>query len=136
MNHIHLLATIVNLKAVPSDPQNLFDWLDRLVQVVGMEKLIGPYSIRCDDVGNEGCTGIVGIKTSHASIHVWENPDSEEPNFAKMDLYSCKDFNAWDVLHHMKIFDPDAVYITVYDRNGLQPKTILEVEHDFRKIPK
>ena len=66
----------------------LEDWFKRLVEAVDMKVLIDPICVWCNDEGNEGVTGMVGITTSHSSIHFW----SGEPSYYKFDLYSCKDF--------------------------------------------
>jgi len=92
---MHIIITATNLKNVPKTPEIIIDWLNRLVKTVNMEILIPPKAVRCDDLGNEGVTGIVCIKTSHASIHVW---DSGENPFLKCDLYSCATFEPQDVI--------------------------------------
>ncbi len=122
MYHIHFIAKLKNLKNVPSDPKVLDEWLIKLVEVAGME-ILGEHqpSIRCDDEGNEGCTGTVRIKTSHASIHVWDKID--EP-FAQMDLYSCKEFDSLKIMNHCAIFQPDTIDAIVLDRNGDVPKIV------------
>jgi S-adenosylmethionine/arginine decarboxylase-like enzyme len=61
--------------------------LNRVVDEVNMNTLMGPYVIRCNTVGNEGITGAVVIETSHCSIHLW---DTGRVSF---DLYSCMDFD-------------------------------------------
>ncbi|MDI2588955.1 adenosylmethionine decarboxylase [Psychrobacillus sp. NEAU-3TGS] len=38
----------------------------------------------------EGVTGIIGISTSHFSIHTWP-----EHRYAALDLYTCGDQNIW-----------------------------------------
>jgi hypothetical protein len=82
----------------------------------------------CDDEGNEGITGNVLIKTSHASIHIW---DKIERPFAKIDLYSCARFTVSEVLELVAEFGPTeceatgepAVEFILLDRNG--PRTEL-----------
>lgn len=123
MHHIHFVGRITNLKKIPYDPKELDAWLVKLVEVAGME-ILGDHqpSIRCDDEGNEGCTGTIRIKTSHASIHVW---DKETVPFAMVDLYSCRDFDSIKIMEHCAVFEPDQIDGMVLDRNDFLPKIIL-----------
>jgi S-adenosylmethionine/arginine decarboxylase-like enzyme len=115
MNHQHIIITASDLAAPPRDEVSVYLWLARLVETVGMQVLHGPVAQRCDDAGNEGVTGMVLIKTSHASIHVW---DQVEKPFAKIDLYSCKDFGLREVLDAVKEFAPGRVDWLLLDRNA------------------
>lgn len=115
LNHKHILITASGLAAPPHDGATIDAWLRRLVELVDMQVLIGPYSLRCDTLGNEGATGIVCIETSHASMHCW---DTGIVPFLTMDLYSCRDFDAATVIEHMQAFQPESVEYMVVDRNS------------------
>lgn len=120
LNHKHVLVSAHGLRKPPHTAKELDIWLNRLVIKVGMKVLMGPYSIRCDTMGNEGVTGVVCIETSHASIHVW----SECPSpFLRMDLYSCKDFESIDVIDMIREFKPFETSWIILDRNGTQAIT-------------
>ena len=85
--HKHILVTGYLENAPKEDYVDfLEDWFLRLVKAVDMEVFIAPNCKWCADAGNEGLTGIVGITTSHSSIHFWDG----SPAFYKFDLYSCK----------------------------------------------
>jgi S-adenosylmethionine/arginine decarboxylase-like enzyme len=90
----------------------LEDWFKRLVEAVDMKVLIDPICVWCNDEGNEGVTGMVGITTSHSSIHFW----SGEPAYYKFDLYSCKDFALESVAEMLKELGTYKFTYTVVDR--------------------
>ena len=114
LNHLHIVVTAHGLANPPKTAVLVEDWLRELVDKVGMKILMGPYATRCITDGNEGCTGIVCIETSHASIHVWDT--GCEP-FAKMDLYSCKTFSAAIIIEHFSQFSPSSIEYVMIDRN-------------------
>lgn len=124
-NHRHLVLTAFGLTAPPDDV-TISRWLYRLPAKVRMHILHEPVVKVCTDAGNEGTTGYVLIKTSHASIHVW---DKVARPYAKIDLYSCADFAVLDVLELVAEFGPTAceasgepaVEYLLLDRNG--PRT-------------
>jgi len=115
LNHLHILVTARGLTAPPRTAEAVEAWLTELVSKVNMEILIPAQGIRCDDEGNEGATGVVCIKTSHASLHCW---DAVEDPFLTMDLYSCKEFDVAVVLDHLTAFGPREVEYMIIDRNG------------------
>ena len=115
LNHKHIIVT-ATLRSPPQTATVVESWLASLVEKVEMKILMGPYAIRCDDLGNEGVTGVVVISTSHCSAHFW---DTDCEPFVKFDLYSCKDFDPLVVLDHLKVFDPVFVDAMVIDRNSL-----------------
>jgi S-adenosylmethionine/arginine decarboxylase-like enzyme len=91
------------------------DWLNELVELIDMEKLYGPFSTFCTDPGNEGVTGLVGLTTSHASLHAWHECDQP---FMKLDIYSCRAFSVETVFAHLQRFAPVKCEYVVLDRNG------------------
>lgn len=131
MNHKHILVRATGLANPPRDPQFVIEWLTELVRKVDMLPLLPAQAVYCDDVGNEGITGFVVIKTSHCSIHVWS--ETAEP-FAQMDLYSCKDFDPMAVIDHLEAFAPLAVEALVIDRNGaMRESTRIHFTSGLRK---
>ena len=109
----HILVTGY-LKEAPQAEYVTFleDWFKRLVEAVDMKVLIDPICVWCNDEGNEGVTGMVGITTSHSSIHFW----SGEPAYYKFDLYSCKDFALESVAEMLKELETYKFTYTVVDR--------------------
>ncbi len=120
-NHKHLILNAV-VKNPINDEVSCNEWLQKLVEIVNMEILIPPHSKYCDIPGNEGVTGTVVITTSHMSIHIW--PQLPKP-YIRMDVYSCKDFNAEQVVSFvdstMVIVESDYLLI---DRNETKLKLI------------
>ena len=109
----HILVTGYITEAPgPEYVYTLQDWFNRLVEAVDMKVLIDPICVWCNDEGNEGVTGMVGITTSHSSIHFW----SGEPSYYKFDLYSCKDFALESVAEMLKELGTYKFTYTVVDR--------------------
>lgn len=115
LDHRHILVKATGLARPPREAAAVSDWLIRLVEAVEMTVLLGPYSIRCETEGNEGCTGAIVIETSHASIHVWD--ECEVPHL-EMDLFSCMHFDSATVLDLIREFSPARIHHMVVDRNS------------------
>jgi len=75
-----------------------------------MQVLVEPKCVWCDDEGNEGVTGMVGITTSHSSIHFW-------PEHYMFDLYSCREFEVETVTEMLKEFNTTSLQFKVIDRD-------------------
>ncbi len=88
----------------------LNDWFLRLVEAIDMKVLMEPNCIYCTDEGNEGVTGVVGITTSHSSIHFW-------PEHYMFDLYSCKDFTVSAVAEMLREFSTTHMNFQLIDRD-------------------
>lgn len=126
-DHLHLLVK-GKIQNPPKEEQPLNEWLESLVEKVGMKVILGPNSIYVDEPGNEGITGVVILATSHASIHIW---DAEQPAMFQFDLYSCKDYKPTDVLNHIDAhFDLKSAYWSFIDRNG---ETFFEIDNGVWK---
>lgn len=117
-NHKHLILNAVVRNPLLTE-EDVNCWLAELVNIVDMEILIPPVSKYCDIEGNEGVTGTVVITTSHMSIHIW--PTGEKP-YIRLDIYSCKDFDAKKVIEYvdttMGIVEEGHLII---DRNTTKP---------------
>lgn len=114
LHHLHMVGkAFVNHPPLSAEEVNA--WLETLVDVISMKILMGPYSIKCETLGNEGVTGAVVIETSHSTIHFWHAVD--EP-FGMFDVYSCAAFDPQDVLMHLhSAFDVVKCEYAVMDRN-------------------
>ena len=114
LNHLHLLGKAF-LKNPPRDVDHFNDWMKTLVEKIEMVILMGPYSIDCKTLGNEGITGAVVIETSHCTAHIWHAVDRP---FMMMDCYSCVAFDPAVVLQHIDDhFEIDTVDYAFFDRN-------------------
>lgn len=85
IQHKHIL---INAK-VSNPIQNELEaiqFLDRLVDRIGMKVIKGPYAKYVEAEGNKGLTAIVMIETSHIAFHIW---DEQDPGMLQFDLYTC-----------------------------------------------
>lgn len=114
LDHKHLIVNAFISKP-PMSADEGKEWLHQLVELVDMQILLEANAIYCEDLGNEGVTGVVGLTTSHASFHAWHQVD--EP-YIRMDLYSCKDFSSFDVINHLDKFGIKACDYALFDRNN------------------
>jgi len=103
LNHIHLLVTAYVTQS-PMSASEGEDWLRELVDIIDMQILMDAQAIYCEDLGNEGVTGIVGLTTSHASFHSWHDAywEGEPEPFISFDLYSCRAFSPEVVFEHLE----------------------------------
>jgi S-adenosylmethionine decarboxylase len=68
----------------------VFNFLDELPAMIGMTKIMPPYTFSYSGLKPEdwGVSGIVLIAESHVSLHTFP-----EKNFVSLDIFSCKDFD-------------------------------------------
>lgn len=120
--HRHLVVTAY-LTDPPMSAESGENFLRKLVSLVDMQILMDATAIFCEDLGNEGVTGTVGLTTSHASFHSWHG--AERP-FMSFDLYSCRDFNAHQVIRFInENYGCIEADYTLFDRNpGARNKII------------
>ena len=72
--HKHLIIR-AEANKVPTDEEQLTEWLREFIDSINMKILMGPYVKYCKMEGNRGITGIAVIETSHIAIHVWDEPN-------------------------------------------------------------
>ena len=72
------------------DVNFVYSFLDELPALVGMTKIMPPYTFAYNGVKPEdwGVSGIVLIAESHISIHTFP-----EKGYASVDIFSCKEFD-------------------------------------------
>jgi len=100
--------------------EEMNDFLRRLVKHLNMEIIHEPRSAFCDQPGNTGLTGLVGLVTSHACIHSWD-----EHGYHEMDVYSCKPYDIVELLNFIRdTFEPWAIDYLDFDRETLERKRI------------
>ena len=117
--HKHLIIR-AEANKVPTDEEQLTEWLKDFIEFIGMKILMGPYVKYCTMEGNRGITGIAVIETSHIAIHIWDEP---VPALIQMDGYSCADFDPYKIANKIKE-DFDVVKIDYKYLNretGLKP---------------
>lgn len=117
LDHKHILIH-AKIRKPPQTPEETCDWLRRLVHGVDMRVMLGPIAHYVDTPGNEGVSGVIGLETSHASIHVWSEA---EVAFLSFDLYSCKRFDPKVVFDFIMEFDPYSFSNFLVDRNESIP---------------
>ena len=96
--HKHLIIR-AEANKVPTDEEQLTEWLKDFIEFIGMKILMGPYVKYCTMEGNRGITGIAVIESSHIAIHIWDEPN---PGILQLDIYSCKEFDLNEVILHLE----------------------------------
>ena len=98
---------------------NVYDFLDKLPDEIGMTKIMQPYVLKWLDKGNktEGLTGFVTIAESHLAVHTF-------PEEARVyaDVFSCKPFSTKQVEEYFsKSFEPKKMQTRIVrKKDGLQ----------------
>ena len=117
--HKHLIIR-AEANRVPTDEEQLTEWMKEFIDSIDMKILMGPYVKYCTMEGNRGITGIAVIETSHITIHVWDEPN---PALMHIDVYSCAEFDPYSIAEKIKN-DFDVVKIDYKYLNrepGLKP---------------
>ena len=96
--HKHLIIR-AEANRVPTDEEQLTEWLREFIDSIHMKILMGPYVKYCKMDGNRGITGIAVIETSHIAIHVWDEPN---PALMQIDVYSCAEFDVDEIAEKIK----------------------------------
>ena len=96
--HKHLIIR-AEANRVPTDEEQLTEWLREFIDSIHMKILMGPYVKYCKMEGNRGITGIAVIETSHIAIHVWDEPN---PALMQIDVYSCAEFDVDQIAEKIK----------------------------------
>ena len=96
--HKHLIIR-AEASRVPTDEEQLTEWLKDFIDSIHMKILMGPYVKYCKMEGNRGITGIAVIETSHIAIHVWDEPN---PALMQIDVYSCAEFDVDEIAEKIK----------------------------------
>jgi S-adenosylmethionine/arginine decarboxylase-like enzyme len=60
-----------------TDEQVAIEWMNKLVDKIGMKVMMGPFAKYLNVEGNRGLTAVAIIETSHIALHIWDedNPD-------------------------------------------------------------
>lgn len=112
LEHKHLIVR-AELKNPPYDAIEIKQWMRELVDLIGMNILMGPYAIYSDMPGNSGLTAVTIIETSHIAMHVWDEVD---PALMQLDVYTCSKLDPADVFAALQIFEPTKIEYKYIDR--------------------
>jgi len=110
--HKHLIIR-AEVNQPPMAPGFVKEWLQELVDRIGMKVLSGPHAEYVTVPGNRGVTGVVIIETSHLAIHIWDEPD---PALLQLDVYTCGPFDPEIVFDVLKEFEPVKMEYKYLDR--------------------
>ena len=112
LEHKHLIIR-AEVSNPPTDEAWLHNWLNTLVEKIGMKVCRGPITAYVDMPGNEGLTGVVVIETSHIAIHVW---DSVDPALVQLDVYTCSTLDKDIIFKELEQWNPTKVEYKYLDR--------------------
>lgn len=114
LEHKHLIVR-AELNNPPQCTSAINAWMHRLVEIIDMKVLMGPYSVYSDMIGNRGLTAVTIIETSHIALHVW---DECEPALAQLDVYTCSTLNIDDVFKAIEVWSPIKIEYKYIDREN------------------
>lgn len=115
LQHKHLLLRAeVNNCPMRDDLGYVLEWMQNLIENIGMKLLQGPNISYVNQEGNRGITCMALIETSHIVLHIW---DEDRPGLFQLDVYSCKDFDLDIVIKHLRnSFDISKLQYKFLDR--------------------
>jgi S-adenosylmethionine/arginine decarboxylase-like enzyme len=97
------------------EEQLAIDWMNKLVDKIGMKVMMGPYAKYLNVEGNRGLTAVAIIETSHIALHVW---DEDEPALLQLDVYTCGPLDPYDVVEALREFHPVKIEMKYLDREN------------------
>lgn len=110
--HKHLIVR-AEINRPLQDEAQAVEWVQQLIDAIGMKVLMGPFAKYLDVVGNRGLTVAAIIETSHVCVHVW---DETTPAIAQVDVYTCGPLDTQIVFDHLQQFEPVKVEYKYLDR--------------------
>jgi S-adenosylmethionine/arginine decarboxylase-like enzyme len=112
--HKHLIIRAEVAKPV-QDEQVAIDWMNKLVDKIGMKVMMGPYAKYLNVEGNRGLTAVAIIETSHIALHVW---DEDKPSLLQLDVYTCGPLDPYNVVEALREFHPIKIEMKYLDREN------------------
>jgi len=97
------------------DEQLAIDWMNKLVDKIGMKVMMGPFAKYLNVEGNRGLTAIAIIETNHIALHVW---DEDKPALLQLDVYTCGPLDPYDVVEALREFHPTKIEMKYLDREN------------------
>ena len=101
--HLIIDCTGCDINSI-SNAELISDFIDQVIQFLGMKKLTEPVLVECDGTINKwdkgGVSAFAMIAESHISIHTFP-----QAGLLSADIYSCNPFNVKLALDHFsKVF--------------------------------
>jgi S-adenosylmethionine/arginine decarboxylase-like enzyme len=112
--HKHLIIR-AEVKNPLKNEQIAIDWMNKLIEKIGMKVMMGPFAKYLDVIGNRGLTAVAIIETSHIALHVW---DEDEPALVQLDVYTCGPLDPYDVVEALREFHPVKIEMKYLDREN------------------
>jgi S-adenosylmethionine/arginine decarboxylase-like enzyme len=110
--HKHLIVR-AEIKKPITDEQQSVEWVQQLIDAIGMRVMLGPYAKYLDVQGNRGLTVAAIIETSHVCAHIWDETD---PAVLQLDIYTCGPLDTAVVFKHLQQLEPVKVEYKYLDR--------------------
>lgn len=103
----------------------VYRWLEGLPAAIGMETLFQPAVHWWDGKGDKseaGVSGVVGLTTSHSSIHTYPWKVVDGGGVAFVDVFSCRPFDPSTVADYFReAFSGSDVHATLVERGARFP---------------
>ncbi len=112
--HKHLIIRAEVANPVKEE-QLAIDWMNKLVDKIGMKVMMGPFAKYLNVVGNRGLTAVAIIETSHIALHIW---DEDKPALVQLDVYTCGPLDPYDVVEALREFHPVKIEMKYLDRES------------------
>lgn len=112
--HKHLIIR-AEVENPLKEEQAAMDWMNKLVNKIGMKVMMGPFAKYLDIEGNRGLTAVAIIETSHIALHVW---DEGHPALLQLDVYTCGPLDPYDVVEALREFHPVKIEMKYLDREN------------------
>ena len=112
-----------------SNAELISDFMDHIIKLLGMKKLIDPVVVECDGSVNKwdkgGVSAFAMIAESHISIHTFP-----QAGLLSADIFSCKPFDVELALGNFtEVFSPTAIKKNILKREVqiVREKELMEV---------
>ena len=112
--HKHLIIRAEVGKPI-TDENIAIEWMNKLVDKIGMKVMMGPFAKYLNVEGNRGLTAVAIIETSHITLHVW---DEDKPALLQLDVYTCGPLDPYDVVEALREFHPVKIEMKYLDREN------------------
>lgn len=110
--HKHLIVR-AEIKKPMVDEQQSVEWVQQIIDAIGMRVMMGPYAKYLDVQGNRGLTVAAIIETSHVCVHMWDETD---PAILQLDIYTCGPLDTAVVFKNLQQFEPVKIEYKYLDR--------------------